>query len=151
MKRSPREKNEGIFSSGTGFDILYQGVLVSILTLAAYLIGHRIESGVWEFVTSRDGITMAFLTMSMAEIFHSFNLRSQRGSVFTLKSHNMFLYGGMILSLVLTASVIYIPFLSQAFDFASISLFEYTVSLALAVSVIPIVELVKFVERKLSK
>ena len=42
------------------------------------------ESGVWEIAASPDGVTMAFLTMSMAEIFHSFNMRSQRGSVFTL-------------------------------------------------------------------
>jgi Ca2+-transporting ATPase len=66
MSRPPREKTEGVFSGGTGFDILYQGLMVAVLTLTAYLIGHYYESGVWEFVTSKDGITMAFLTMSMA-------------------------------------------------------------------------------------
>jgi Ca2+-transporting ATPase len=151
MSRQPRKKNEGIFSGGVGVDVLYQGVMVSILTLAAYLIGHYMESGVWEIVTSHDGITMAFLTMSMAEIFHSFNLRSQRGSVFTLKSHNMYLYGGMILSLILTAAVIYVPFLAEMFNFTTISFSEYAVSMLLAISVIPIVELVKFVQRKLAK
>ncbi|PKM61445.1 MAG: ATPase, partial [Firmicutes bacterium HGW-Firmicutes-21] len=150
MSRPPREKNEGIFANGTGFDILYQGVMVAVLTLAAYLIGHYYESGMWEFVTSGDGITMAFLTMSMAEIFHSFNLRSQRGSVFNLKSHNKLLYGGMALSFVLTAMVIYVPFLQKLFGFERISLTEYGISLALAVSVIPIVELVKCIQRKIT-
>lgn len=151
MSRPPRKKNEGIFSGGTGIDVLYQGLMVAVLTLVAYLIGHRIESGVWEFVNSHDGVTMAFLTMSMAEIFHSFNLRSQRGSLFSLKSHNKFLYGGMLASLILTAAVIYVPFLRDMFDFAHISLTEYAISLGLAVSVLPIVELVKVIQRKTAR
>ena len=85
MRRKPREAKDGVFSGGLGTDVIYQGILVSILTLAAYFIGHRIEAGVWEIAPSADGITMAFLTMSMTEIFHSFNMRSQRKSVFTLK------------------------------------------------------------------
>ena len=148
MLRPPRGRSEGIFAGGTGFDILYQGIMVAVLTLAAYLIGHYMESGVWEFVTSGDGITMAFITMSMAEIFHSFNLRSQRGSVFSFREHNKYLYGGMALSFVLTAVVVYVPFLQNLFGFVRISFSEYAVSMALAVSVIPIVELVKLVQRK---
>ncbi|MDD4164950.1 MAG: cation-translocating P-type ATPase [Eubacteriales bacterium] len=148
MSRPPRKKNEGIFSSGTGVDTIYQGVMVAVLTLLAYLIGHRIESGLWEFVNSDDGITMAFLTMSMAEIFHSFNLRSQRGSIFSLKSHNKYLYGGMLASIILTAIVIYVSFFRDVFEFTHISFMEYAISLGLAVSVIPIVELVKLIQRK---
>ena len=100
---------------------------------------------------SADGTTMAFLTMSMAEIFHSFNMRSQRGSVFTLKSQNWFLWGAMLLSLAATTAVIYVPFLSAAFGFAQISLAEYAVALGLAVLVIPIVELAKWVRRSRGK
>lgn len=157
MQRSPRKKNEGIFSGGAGFDIIYQGLMVSVLTLAAYLIGNYLEYGVFQFIVNVDNynssfsITMAFLTMSMAEIFHSFNMRSQRGSVFCLKNHNKYLYGGMFMSLILTASVIYVPVLSKMFEFATISLTEYSISLVLAVSVIPIVELVKLVQRKTTK
>ena len=92
-------------------------------------------------------MTMAFLTMSMAEIFHSFNLRSQRGSVFQLHTHNPVLWGAMLLSLVLTTAVIYLPGISAAFGFTHISALEYTVAMALAVSVIPIVELVKLLQR----
>ena len=79
MKRAPRDPKEGIFAGGLGFSIVYQGILVAVLTLAAYLIGHYIEAGVWEFTNSPDGMTMAFLTMSMAEMFHSFNMRSRKG------------------------------------------------------------------------
>ena len=84
MKKAPRDPKDGIFAHGLGVDVLYQGLMVAVLTLAAYVIGHYMESGVWELTQSADGTTMAFLTMSMAEIFHSFNMRSQRGSVFRL-------------------------------------------------------------------
>lgn len=151
MKRKPRSATDGIFAGGLGTDVLYQGAMVTVVTLAAYFIGHFLESGVWKITNSPDGMTMAFLTMSMAEIFHSFNMRSQRGSVFKLGSHNKVLWGAMLLSLVLTTGVIYLPGISDAFGFTHISLVEYTIALLLAVVVIPIVECVKFFQRKLHK
>lgn len=147
MERPPRPAREGIFSGGVGADVTYQGVVVTLLTLAAYFIGHFIESGVWEITNSPDGMTMAFLTMSMAEIFHSFNMRSHRGSVFALPQQNKGLWIAALASLALTTGVIYIPVLADAFGFTHIRFVEYAVALALAVLVIPIVELVKFVQR----
>lgn len=147
MERPPRPAHEGIFSGGVGADVTYQGVVVTLLTLAAYFIGHFIESGVWEITNSPDGMTMAFLTMSMAEIFHSFNMRSHRGSVFALPQQNKGLWIAALASLALTTGVIYIPVLADAFGFTHIRFVEYAVALALAVLVIPIVELVKFVQR----
>lgn len=151
MKRKPRSATDGIFSGGLGIDVVYQGAMVTLVTLVAYFVGHFIESGVWEITNSPDGMTMAFLTMSMAEIFHSFNMRSQRGSVFKLGSHNKVLWGAMLLSLVLTTAVIYLPGISDAFGFTHISLVEYAIALLLAVVVIPIVECVKFFQRKFAK
>ena len=151
MRRQPRSANDGIFSGGLGVDVAYQGLLVTLVTLLAYFTGHYIESGVWEIAQSADGMTMAFLTMSMAEIFHSFNLRCQRGSVFQLHTHNPVLWGAMLLSLVLTTAVIYLPGISTAFGFTHISALEYTVAMALAVSVIPIVELVKLLQRRCAR
>lgn len=154
MKRPPRKSTDGIFSGGVGGDIAYQGLLVTLLTLAAYFIGHFIEAGRWEIVNSPDGMTMAFLTMSMCEIFHSLNMRSQRGSVISMTfkgSVNKYLFGSMLLSLALTTAVIYVPFLANAFHFEEISLIEYAVALALAFAIIPLVEIVKFFERLCSK
>ena len=124
--------------------------MISIITLAAYFIGHFMETGRWEIAQSPDGMTMAFLAMSMAEIFHSYNMRSHE-SIFRLKSHNMALFGSMILSLILTSALIFIPALSELFAFQTISLAEYAVALGLAFSTIPIVELVKLIRRALSK
>jgi P-type Ca2+ transporter type 2C len=151
MSRKPRNSKDGIFSGGLGIDVAYQGILVSLITIAAYFIGHFMEAGAWEVANSADGMTMAFLTMSMAEIFHSFNMRSQRGSIFTIKHQNVFLIGAMVASLIMTTAVIYIPALSAAFGFETISLIEYTVALALSFSVIPIVEVVKLIQRRQSK
>ena len=85
----------------------------------------------------------------MVEIFHSLNMRSRRGSIFSLKTHNKFLYGAMVVSLVLTTAVIEIPFLAAAFNFTPIDLEEYAIALGLAVLIIPIMEIVKFIQRKL--
>ena len=147
MRRPPRDSREGVFAGGLAADVLYQGILVSVITMAAYFIGHYMESGVWEIANSPDGMTMAFLTMAMCEIFHSFNLRSRHGSIFTMRHQNKYLWGAAVLSLVLTTAVIYIPFLSKAFGFEHISLAEYFTALGLAFTIIPIVELVKLVTR----
>ena len=148
MKRKPRPAKAGIFAGGMGFDIAYQGLMISTLTIASYFIGHFMESGLWEITESADGMTMAFLTMSMAEIFHSFNMRSQRGSLISLKTTNALLNGAAIASLVLTTAVCEIPFLANAFGFTSVELPEYLVAIALAFLTIPLVELVKWVQRK---
>lgn len=148
MKRSPRNSRESIFAGGVSKDVIWQGFMIAIITIVAYVVGHYMESGIWEFVNSADGMTMAFLTMSMAEIFHSFNLRSRRHSIFTIKGQNKFLWGAMIVSLLLTLAVIYIPFLSNAFGLETISLMEYGVSLLISFTVIPIVEVVKFFQRR---
>ena len=93
-------------------------------------------------------MTMAFLTLSMAEIFHSFNMRSQRQSIFKLKKQNMLLWGAMLLSLILTLIVIYVPVVSGAFGLTAITFTEYMTALGIAFTVIPMVELVKIIMRK---
>ncbi len=158
MSRKPRDSKDGIFAGGMGFDCLYQGVIVTVLTLAAFFIGEYLETGKWVFTNIADcneGMTMAFLTMSMAEIFHSFNMRSQRGSALAMsfgqKSHNAVLYGAMVLALALTAAIIEIDPLAQMFDFTPLSLKAYAISIGLAISVIPIVEIVKAIQRATAK
>ena len=153
MNRPPRDSKEGIFAGGMFFDIAYQGILVTAITIAAYIIGHSIEVGFFEMPkgVSPEGMTMAFLTMSMCEIFHSFNLRSQRKSVFSLKGQNKILWAAMLGSLVLTTLLLEVPFLANAFGFQMISWTEYAISIGLAFLVIPIVEIVKFFQRKLGK
>lgn len=161
MKRQPRKKDDGIFSGGLGFDCFYQGVIVTVLTVAAFYIGEYLDclntghTFAWRNIAdSNEGMTMAFFTMAMCEIFHSFNMRSQRGSAVAMifkKHHNAALYIAMAASLVLTTAVIEIDFLSNLFGFSHLDLKAYLISLGLSVLIIPIVEIVKFVQRTAEK
>ena len=163
MKRAPRDSKDGIFAGGLGFDVIYQGILVTAITIIAYLIGAFIEfspefgAGWFAHLTSTTvgesghGMTMAFLAMSMCEIFHSFNMRSQRKSVFSLKGQNKVLWAAMLGSLLLTTLVIEVPFIAAAFGFTTIGFAEYAIAIGLAILVIPVVELVKLIQRLFTK
>ncbi len=151
MKRKPRDAKAGIFAGGMGVDIVYQGLVVSALVLLSYFVGHFMETGTWALTDSAHGTTMAFLTMSMAEIFHSFNMRSQRGSIFALPTVNWALVGSAAASLVATTVVCEIPALAAAFNFTSVSFREYAVAIIIGACIIPVVELVKLVQRKCAK
>ena len=151
MRRKPRSAKAGIFSGGMGFDVAYQGAMVAGLVLLSYFIGHYMEAGVWEIASSAEGTTMAFLTMSMAEIFHSFNMRSQRGSIFRLPTQNKVLVLAAAATLLATTAVCEIPFLAAAFGFTGISLAEYLIAIGLGLCVVPIVETVKFFQRRAAR
>ena len=153
MRRPPRDSKDGIFAGDLGLDIAYQGVLVTIITIISYLIGHWFQSGHFEIPqgVSEHGMTMAFLTMSMCEIFHSFNMRSQRKSVFSLYGHNKVLWAAMVGSWLLTTLVLEVPFLAKAFGFTPVGLSEYLIAIVLALTVIPIVELVKLIQRSAAR
>ena len=153
MNRPPRNSKEGIFAGGLFGDIAYQGVLVTVLTVISYIIGNSFQwfKQLTSAGASDHGMTMAFLAMSMCEIFHSFNLRSQRKSIFRLRGQNKVLWAAMIGSLLLTTAVLEIPFLAYAFGFTPIGLTEYTIAMALAIMVSPVVEIVELSQRSIAK
>ena len=153
MDRPPRKASDGIFAGGLGVGIAYQGVLIAVITLASYVIGHCMEVGhfAWPHGISDDGMTMAFLTMNMCEILHSFNMRSQRRSIFTLPGHNKLLWVAMLAALALTTIVLEVPAIAAAFGFTPVDWNEYAVALGLAILVVPIVELVKLFQRRAGK
>ena len=158
MKRKPRSSSDGIFAQGMGVDVLYQGIIVTILTLTAYIIGYIDAAGglghtvpMPENETCKIAMTMAFLTMSMCEIFHSFNMRSQRQSIFKLPTQNWAIWGSMVLSLILTGLVIEIKPVANLFNFYNLDVKHYLIAMALAISIIPIVEIVKACQRAAHK
>ena len=162
MNRNPRDSREGIFAGGLGFAVAYQGLLVTVITLASYLIGRYVlvtsdphaaglvGEALAEYA-QKVGTSMAFLTLSLCEICHAFNMRSLHGSIFKMKNQNWWLWGAGILSFILTTVVIEVPFLSKAFDLAQLDLAEYGIALALAILIIPIVEIVKLIQRCVMK
>ena len=159
MKRKPRDSKEGIFAGGLGFAVAYQGVLVTIITMASYLIGrfwlaeayHHEAIAADLYSAEALGVSMAFLTLSLCEICHAFNMRSLHGSIFTMKKQNWWLWGAAILSLILTTVVIEVPFLAEAFELAHLDLMEYGIAFGLAILIIPIVEIVKIIHRAVDK
>ncbi|OFK23442.1 cation-translocating P-type ATPase [Olsenella sp. HMSC062G07] len=155
MKRKPRDAKDGIFAGGMGLDTIVQGVIIAVLTLVAYLIGVRSMGVTLAEVAANDqagvmGMTMAFLTLSMVEMFHSLNMRSLRGSLFTLKGQNKWLWASLGVALLLTFVVIETP-LSIAFNFAELDLEHYLISMGLAVLIIPIVEVQKAIMRAVDR
>ncbi len=151
MRRKPRSAKSGIFSGGMGVDIAYQGFMVAALVMISYFVGHFMESGSWAISNSAEGTTMAFLTMSMAEIFHSLNMRSQRASIFRLKKQNKVLLAAAAATLVLTTLVCEVPVLAGAFGFTGVNTAEYFIAIGLGAMVLPIVETVKLFQRKFGK
>lgn len=150
MKRPPRDSGDGIFSNGVGAGVAVQGFFIALLTTVSYFTGHFMEAGKWEITESPDGMTMAFLTLSLVEIFHAFNMRSRERSIFTIKKQNGWLWGSMLLAFALTSAVIFVPPFAAAFGFETISLSEFAAALALAVAIIPLVELEKLVFRAIA-
>ena len=159
MKRKPRDSKEGIFAGGLGVAVFYQGVIVTLITLASYLIGryyladlhHADAIAAGTYSAEMLGTSMAFLTLSLCEICHAFNMRSLHGSIFRMKGQNLWLWGAGALSLILTTAVIEIPFLANAFELAHLDLTEYGIAFGLAILIIPIVEIAKVIHRAIDK
>ncbi|MBO4972502.1 MAG: calcium-translocating P-type ATPase, PMCA-type [Clostridia bacterium] len=152
MKRKPRASDEGIFAGGLGWAVFYQGFLVTVITLASYFVGHYLEVGNFNVgEESIHGTTMAFLTLAMCEVFHSFNMRSLHGSIFTMKGQNKWLWGAGALSLILTSVVVLVEPIANTFSMVNIGLEEYLIAMALGFAIIPIVEIFKFFHRVFKK
>lgn len=151
MKRKPRKTNDSVFADGAGADMIWQGIVMAILVTISFFMGEFLENGRFLLAESRHGMSMAFLTMNFVEMFHAVCMRSQRKSIFKLNSFNWWLLGAVILTIVFTLGVIYIPFFVNLFGFESIDFTEFMVAFTLAFYIIPIIELVKFFERKCMK
>lgn len=152
MKRKPRNSNESLFANGVGVDIALRGLFMGFLIIISYFIGEYIEAGRIDLsLTSLDGMSMAFLTANFVQVFHAICMRSQRESLFKLKSINWWLVGAFVIATVLTVGVIYIPFFRNLFNFTAISLKEFIIAFALAFSVVPATEIIKFFQRKFRK
>lgn len=144
MQRKPRSANDGVFAGGLGFDVVFQGIIISAITLGAYFIGRAIDDG-------QHGMTMAFVALSMTEIFHAFNMRARRESLLTVKGHNKMLWGAMAASFILTTVILFVDPIAAAFQFTQINITEFLIAIGLAFTIIPIMEIVKLIQRSIKK
>lgn len=151
MSRKPRKSDESVFSDGAGISTILHGILMAFIVLASFFIGQHIELGECGIFESRDGMTMAFLTANLVEMFYAVCMRTQKGSIFTMKTRNKWLVGSFVLSLIFTLAVIYIPVFSNLFGLAPVSIMEFGVAFLLAFLVIPVVEIAKLIQRSIHK
>ena len=151
MNRKPRNSNDSVFSDGAGRDMILQGLLMGILVVLSYFIGEYLESGVWKIASSGEGMSMAFITMNFIEMFHATCMRSQRNSIFTMKTMNWWLLGAFAFTTIITLGIIKIPFFVSLFGFTNISLMEFLIGFGIAFLIVPIIEITKLIERKIKK
>ena len=145
MQKPPRDPKKGIFANRLGVRIIYQGVIIAALTLISFLIGYANNAS--QELRQITAMTMAFLTLSLCEIFHSLNLRSSINSLFAVKSQNKYLMLAMVLSFVLTMAVIYIPGLNTVFKLTALPLVNFVEAFGVALLIIPAVEIEKAISR----
>ena len=143
MSRKPRSSNSHIFSDGLGINLLWQGTVIAALTFVSYLIGSK--------TSPEAGTTMAFITLCVCEMLHAWNMRSLKGSIFTMKSRNIVLIGAIALSAVLTIPVLFIPALREMFSLESLTTTNYLWAFLAGACIVPIVEIVKFFQRTAAK
>jgi len=150
MNDPPRPRDEGVITRSMWTGIFFVGVVMAVgtlLVLDASLPGGLIEgSG-----NMRYAQTMTFTTLMVFQLFNIFNARSDERSAFVGTFSNKWLWGAVLLSLLLQVAVIYIPFLQQAFSTVSLSLGDWLRCAAVASSVLWLRELSKVVTRATSR
>ena len=128
--------------------MVIQGIIMAGIVILSFFLGEYMENGVWRLAESQDGMTMAFLTANFIEMFHAISMRSQKHSIFTMKSFNKWLFGAFILTTLLTLVVIYVPFFAGIFSFTQIDFGEFITAFGLAFSIVPIIEVLKLFKKK---
>ena len=157
MKRKPRDASDGVFAGGMGVDCLVQGIIITLLVIASFFAGVYLHNGsismamLTDGIADPEGVTMAFITLSMVEIFHCFNMRSRRASLFSMKKQNKWLWGAAALALVLTVVVVELDPLAQMFGFMTLKFEALGAALFLAFLIIPLMEIYKAIMRAIEK
>lgn len=144
MNEPPRKAHSSLFAGHTGKNILIQGIAQTILTMTSFIIGgYVLTDGIHNHQVA---MTMAFLTLALIQLFHSYNSRSQRHSLFTSNPlKNKILNWAFVAGVALTA-LTFVPAFQTFFGTTMLSLGEFAIAIGCAVAIIPIVEIQKFIE-----
>ena len=144
MSHKPRKSGGSLFAGKTGINIGIQGALQTVLVLASYMIGLKV------YGNEHVGITMAFVSLAMIQLFHAYNMRSETHSIFTKKFfQNRLMNLSFVVGAALMVAVMFIPGIRNLFDAVSLTGMQWVWSLICAFAIIPVVEIQKIIERKL--
>jgi Ca2+-transporting ATPase len=142
MRRPPRDPKSGIFTRPVVALILAGGLWSTAVNLGLF---------VWALNSGRslaEAMSLTFLSLVLIQFFKAYNFRSDRHSVLKQPFANRWLNLAIVGELLLLPLLIYVPFLSEAFDTTALPLVEWALVLALAASVMPLLELVKWMARR---
>ncbi|WP_407887771.1 cation-translocating P-type ATPase [Levilactobacillus sp. N40-8-2] len=152
MKQPPRGRKSNFFSGGVLGGILYQGLLEGAITLFVYWMAITYPVHAATNLAHADALTMAFATLGLIQLFHAFNSKSIRGSIFTVGLfRNKFFNWAIVIAFALLAMTILVPGLNDMFHVAHLNLFQWAIVLGASFMMIVIVEIVKFFQRRVVK
>ena len=158
MKRKPRNASDGVFAGHMGLDCIVQGLMITVLVLASFFAGVYFDMGTIDIANmmagsaDEEGVMMAFITLNMVEIFHCFNMRSRRASIFHMKKQNKWLWGAAVLALILTLVVVeFDPLAEIFFGVTALEPRGMITALILGFLIIPLIEVYKAVMRAVEK
>ena len=138
MSRLPRNPKKNLFADGLWWKIIIEGAMLGMFTLLAFSIGNRLYS-------VEVGRTMAFLTLGILELVHSFNIKSEE-SIFKIGVlENKYLVGALVLGVILQVIVVVVSPLAQVFSLVPLTGIQWLYTILIAVAPIPIVEIQKAV------
>ncbi len=136
MNRKPYDSKKGLFADGLWNKIIVEGVMIGMLTLIAFSIGNK-------YYSLEVGRTMAFLSIGLIELVHSFNIKSEQ-SIFKIGIlENKFLIGSFILGVFIQSIVTVIPSLAEIFKLVPLDSTQWIITLIISILPIPIIELQK--------
>lgn len=138
MSRLPRNPKKNLFADGLWWKIIIEGAMLGIFTLLAFSIGNHLYS-------VEVGRTMAFLTLGILELVHSFNIKSEE-SIFKIGVlENKYLVGALVLGVILQVIVVVVSPLAQVFSLVPLTGIQWLYTVLIAIAPIPIVEIQKAV------
>ena len=148
MSRPPRKTGGNLFRGKMGADIIVQGIIQTGLVMLSFCLGHYVLDASNEYV----GMTMAFISLCIIQLFHSYNLKRQDNSIFHKDVFdNKWLNISFIVGTGLVLLITLIPAFHGIFDIASLNAAEWFIALGCAFAVIPLVEIKKLIEKLIAK
>ncbi|MDU5336639.1 cation-translocating P-type ATPase [Enterococcus sp.] len=162
MSHKPRGRSSNLFSGGVFSSIIYQGILEGGITLFVYWFAIQnpahtamnmlgLSAQALYSLQHADALTMCFATLGFMQLFHAFNVKSVKQSIFKVGPfRNKTFNWAILLSFALMGVIILVPGLNDIFRVATLNGSQWGVVAGASFSIIPIVEVVKFLQRKLS-
>lgn len=147
MDEKPRDPKESLFAGGAGVSLILNGLLIGVLTLIAFEVGRIRYSD-----SLMHAQTMAFVVLSVSQLFHSFNMRHPKKSIFQLGFFtNKYLFVSVLFGILLQNMVIIIPFLASTFKVFKLTIQNWIFVCALSIVPLVVNEIIKFFKRSKDK